>query len=371
MSSLENLLAKLFTMTEVDRNHSARQLQTILSNNDLAGFIHLLTTEETTPLDPDNTPTRSEFIDVLKKVLTLQNELDPRDNRVIRSRKDTLGRIDTYLTAANKRVPTYVGSDNRIGYLPYFTKNQIVMVNFSGLGAELKGKHPAIVWESDTYQDTFTVIPLSSYKPNKHSDSATCFVLGVGLLYGMNPPTGNPSGELTNVSVADLRQLTTVSHKRLKKETFHNATSNHEEYAFLSAEQSQRVKEGLQAFLFQEPTLYEAEIQNYPNRIPVLLNSNVQYQHMYRVYKKDPSSTEDRLIYTVEGDTTLYSIERKLPQSQFSTEDIEKSVQRWLHSKAHVQARRSADDVRLFNYGKLQSMAQTVQQPSQVGARAN
>lgn len=95
-----------------------------------------------------------------------------------------------------------------IGEKQSYTKRQIYVVSYGmNTGSEINGDRPSIIYKAShsTFGDDVIVIPLTSVGKQKKSDSFDVFV------------GKNPNNKLFQNSLARLRQIRSVSTKRVGK----------------------------------------------------------------------------------------------------------------------------------------------------------
>ena len=235
----------------------------------------------------ENTPQKKDSItDILLNIEnTIKNYKD--DPTVITdSQKFKLFSTNRFATNAAKEH----WKDKKNIYLPILKIDQVIWVNFSGIGSELDNEHMAVIINCNQSVDTVTILPLTSFKNESTIEDHLKF--SIGTLTGQNKK-----------SVALFSQITTISRKRVLN---HKLTNYHnkEHITFLDSKQKELVKLGLKVNLLKEKHLFQELVQN-EKIIPQFENPDEQYFHLKYPYQKNIiESTSRKLVYSIDNDPT-------------------------------------------------------------------
>ncbi|MED0921911.1 type II toxin-antitoxin system PemK/MazF family toxin, partial [Bacillus paranthracis] len=303
------------------------------------------------------------FKEIVKTIETISDEKDPKDSTgktFVRTREDTLQRINTYVSSANTPDNTDFDSKGNVQYKPYLKKGQFILVNFSGLGSEIKGEHPAIVWEVDPYWDRVLIIPCTSFDDCTTVEYKNFFNIGHIKFYnrdttGTYIPSG-PGQHLHKQTIVDVTQIQAISRKRIKESRWRNKSAKSKwQIVRLDDEQIQRVEEGLKIHILKEQTLLEKEIYKYPNCIPVLTHP-LQFKHLYRLYNLEPETTKEKLVYSLLHDPKKkYTIYRKPAKTGINVKSL---LTKWL--KAEGTNKMNSEQARQIAYTSLQEAIEKI-----------
>jgi acetolactate synthase small subunit len=243
----------------------------------------------------------------ISKVLT---KIADDEKVATQTRKDTLGRTLAYIKSAEKKNRI---DDNTKDFTPGLEKYQIIRVNFSGMGSELKDPHYAIVWDSERKRDGVIVIPLTSFKDSSTYESGHEFNIG-------------KLGSFTVFSVAMMQQIVQVSRKRILKYRFSNGSR--EVIIRLNDFQKERVRDGFKVIGLGQKVLYEEIKNRAQDYLPVFPDPIIQYAHLFRPFEVIETSV-NQLKYKISGDPQVYELDRKLINKEHYNR--EQLIEQWAH----------------------------------------
>jgi hypothetical protein len=334
LSFIEAMLERLFRLTQQDRNNAAKEFEKVLREPGFKSLVESLAQKTPTsrePLTQRLTQLLAEpyFEEIVESLSKVQDEVHPNNpTQVRRSKIDVLQRILLYTNSA-KNLDRFRQDGKTL--LITLQKGYLIHVNFSGLGTEAKGDHPAIIWETKPQRDHVVVIPCTSYKPNSTIETEQQFNIGQVKFIGANQVV---NGVLQPQTVVQLDQMQPVSRKRIRTHKTFNPTSRQLEIAKIDEQQQIRIEEGLRIYQLGENSLYKAEIIDYINMIPYFPNHDIQFNHLHRKYVIQ-SSAPEKVVYKVEGDANKYEIIRK--PSNITERERLNYLYDWIHAKGDGQ----------------------------------
>ncbi|MEX1031603.1 MAG: hypothetical protein WDZ91_16380 [Paenibacillaceae bacterium] len=236
--------------------------------------------------------TEPTFHNIVKTIYLIED--DPHDLR--QTRQNTLERIRRYTKSAAIK-----NRKNAAGFVPPVNDDEMIYVNFSGLGAERDLEHYAVAWWTNRKDDQIVVIPTSSYKDWKTNENHLNFNIG-------------HVGFLAKQTVVNMDQITSISRKRITKTKHINPADGRPYYVSLSPDQKDRIRDGFRILSFGNKSLHDEQIANraYPDRLPQFEDPTIQYAHLHRPYRI-VSDTPETLEYSLYNDKTVtFKLHRKL-----------------------------------------------------------
>lgn len=278
------------------------------------------------------------FRDVVKLINTINDDIKDSEQ----TRNNSLERITRYTNSLKRNTKR-----NKYGeFFPSVIPNQLVFVNFAGISAELDFPHYAIVWDTDSYQETVQVIPTTSYKEGVTEESSTFF--NIGKISFMNVET-----------VVKLDHIMSISRKRIIKSQLKNPATGTDEPVVISQAQIQRIQEGFHCMGNRLPSLYHFILNNNRASLPELQDP-VQYEQLHRPFIRVQPSEVDVFSYTLLSDPlTVYNINWK--RHALTGEKRRKLLDSWSKAKAILDETnptniiKTKDQSILDSYNSIQS----------------
>lgn len=223
-------------------------------------------------------------------------KITPDPNVPSRTKEDTYDRIMKFVETISRHDQISTNSHGQMLYQPKLKRHEMILVKFAGQGAELHDIHYGIVWDVSDSRDQVVVIPTGSFKYPSTRENKYQFNIGkVGFF---------PEDTLVR-----LVGITSISRKRILTNRMRDPKTGLHQFVYLNPEQIQRIQYGLHAMVYGQESLFEYIRKS--NRIPILAQYDIQFEHMHRSFKIEPGTTPDVLRYRVLGDTRIYQIERK------------------------------------------------------------
>ncbi|MGZ4163796.1 MAG: type II toxin-antitoxin system PemK/MazF family toxin [Tumebacillaceae bacterium] len=351
MTTLENVLEAYFQLSEGDRYEALQAMMLYLdetSYQELVKVVSNLHPDARTSLLKNLTKTIP--IEPFRKAVTHMAEVK-KPQVLPEMVHDTFERIFLYAKSAKNQYEYEQGTRR---FKVQVKKRCMIHVDFSGLGSEHKGNHPAIVWDVEASRDHLVVIPCTSYKSDTTVENESTIDIGPARFFDS---AHNVTSQLAVRTVVLLDQIQPISRKRITFYRTRDPSTNQLGIARIGQDQVERIEEGLRIFLLGEKTFFEKELLNVPDVLPECITTQDQYLHMHRCNYTVLSDDGYILSYQVAGDERIYVLLRRL--TALSNSKRKELLRKWNRPKARKDAQgnvlETTPQVRQRLYELLQS----------------
>lgn len=310
-------------MSETDRSKAIQELMHYMNEPDFKtsiGAISNLQESERKKHSKELAVTIPEkvFRDIVANLAIVQGEFGEEDAR------STLEGVHLYSKSA-KELHQYLPNSKR--FKISLSKGQMIHVDFSGLGSEHLGEHPAIVWDTQHTRDHVLVIPCTSYKLDTTVESEIAFDIGPARFFDTN---GAITSHLAIRTVVLLDQIQPVSRKRIVRHKTIDPLTRKGGIAKFGQDQLSRIEAGLKVLFFAEKTFFEKELLDIKGVLPEFLTNPDQYLHMHRSDYKIISDDDINMKYEIDGN----EFEMKRRQTSMLNKDRKRLLKGWNNPRA-------------------------------------